>query len=177
MFRNTQVNSDQSSTSLTKRRPEGQFKPGQKVSGLFLGQRIAKLMAWENHDVGRSWRAWFRRAWTGDGPPPPPPWAERVNKPLTRRETARSANQRQPRHAVGRRDLGSIHRAATQPPVAPATTGKTEKRVRTPFLTAKKAADGCPSAALFFQIMPHVDPRWGGRSQPGGPWDRDLRCS
>ncbi len=50
-----------------------------------------------------------------------------------RRETARSAHQGHPRHTVGQRDLGSAHHAATQPPVNPATTRKTAKRVLTPF--------------------------------------------
>ncbi len=122
----------------------------EKVSGLFSRAQIAvKLSAWQNYGG----RAWFSEPRTGnrvrstsactspneirsdsplaDGPPSP---LGRAGQPATdRRGTARSAYQRQPRHTVWRRDLGSAHRTEAQPPLDPATTGKTEKRVLTPF--------------------------------------------
>jgi hypothetical protein len=97
---------------------------------------------------GRSGRAWFSEPRTGDGVSPlaaqartrsapthpladgpPTPLGRAGQQATDRLGTARRAYQRQPRHTVGRRDLGSAHRAATQPPVNPATTGKTEERV------------------------------------------------
>ena len=64
---------------------------------------------------------------------PPTPLGRAGQQVADRRETARSAHQGHPRHTVGQRDLGSAHHAATQPPVNPATTRKTAKRVLTPF--------------------------------------------
>jgi hypothetical protein len=63
----------------------------------------------------------------------PPSLLGRGGQPATdRRGTARSTYQRQPRHTAWRRDLGSAHRTATQPPVDTATTGKTNQRVLRP---------------------------------------------
>ena len=73
---------------------------------------------------------------------PPTPLGRAGQQVAGRHETARSAYQRQPTHTVGRRDLGSAQCAATQPPVNPATTGKTAKRVLTPFPSARP--ESCP---------------------------------
>ena len=66
-----------------------------------------------------------------DGPPNPLGRAgqQATDRRGTARSSDRSAYQSQPRHTVGRRDLDAAHRAATQPPVNRATTGKTEERV------------------------------------------------
>ena len=107
---------------------------------------------------GRSGRAWFREPRTGVGVCPlaayartrfapalplgdglPNPLGRAAQQATDRRGTARSSYQSQPRHPVGRRDRGSAHRAATPPPLEPATTGKTEQRILRPFPSRSRA--------------------------------------
>jgi hypothetical protein len=100
-----------------------------------------------------------------DGPPTPLGRAgqQATDRRGTARSSERSAYQSQPRHTVGRRDLGSAHRAATQSPVNPATTGKTEKRVLTPFLFPRS---DCPAGREAIQQsgFNDLDPQGAGRA-------------
>lgn len=122
------------------------------MSGFVSREQIAvRLSAWQDHHVrtkraglvqrAEDWRWGSFNRWLHKPERDsrrlslwaiacPPRWGERINKPLTGAElhaACTSVNRGTP---LG--DETWVHRTATQPPVDPAATGKTEQRVLRP---------------------------------------------